>query len=256
MAKKVLICATNYGSWGEELQAPWDVIKNAGHEVTLTTPLGKKPLPLVVSVDPDFVDPIQNYKTNPPEVCTRIKELVDGDEWANPIKFKDANMADYDAVVLTGGLGAMIDMCNNYNLHKLIMDAYKSDKLIGALCYAVATLVFLRNPDKDYRSIIYGKKVTAHPRAWDFYGPDFDFTYDLYGATEDNKGTDVHTPGFLWPLEDLVRDAVGKDGECIAMESCNRENPVVAYDWPFVTGTSVESSIAYGEKIAEVLESI
>jgi putative intracellular protease/amidase len=42
-AKKVLICATNYGTWGEELQAPWDIIKEAGHQVTLTTPLGKNP---------------------------------------------------------------------------------------------------------------------------------------------------------------------------------------------------------------------
>lgn len=35
MAKKVLIIATNYGSWGEELQAPWDACKKAGFEVIL-----------------------------------------------------------------------------------------------------------------------------------------------------------------------------------------------------------------------------
>jgi putative intracellular protease/amidase len=251
---KVIILATNYGTWGEELQAPWDIIKKAGHEVTLATPLGKKPLPLVVSVDPDFVDPIINFHVNPPEVCDRIKELTDGDEWANPITFSNAKMEDYDALVLTGGLGAMIDMCNSWQVHRLIKEAYKADKLIGALCYAVTALVFCRNEENENRSMIYGKRVTAHPAAWDFYGPDWDFTYDLYGTTEDNKGTDVHTPGFLWPIEHLVRDAVGPDGECVARESANRDDPEVAYDWPFVTGTSVESSIAYGEKIVEVLK--
>lgn len=251
---KVIILATNYGTWGEELQAPWDIIKKAGHEVTLATPLGKKPLPLAVSVDPDFVDPIINFHVNPPEVCDRIKELTDGDEWANPIKFSDAKMEDYDTLVLTGGLGAMIDMCNSWQVHRLIKEAYKADKLIGALCYAVTALVFCRNEENENRSMIYGKRVTAHPAAWDFYGPDWDFTYDLYGTTEDNKGTDVHTPGFLWPIEHLVRDAVGPDGECVARESANRDDPEVAYDWPFVTGTSVESSIAYGEKIVEVLK--
>lgn len=250
---KVLILATNYGSWGEELQAPWDIIKKAGHEVTLATPLGKKPLPLTVSVDPDFFDPIIKFHVNPPEVCTRIKELVDGDEWANPIKFADATMEDYDAVVLTSGLGAMIDMCNSWQVHRLIKEAYKADKLIGALCYAVSALVFCRNEENENRSMIYGKRVAAHPAAWDFYGPEWDFTYELYGATEDNKGTDVHTPGFLWPIEHLVRDAVGPDGECVARESATRDDPEVVYDWPFVTGTSVESSIAYGEKIVEVL---
>jgi putative intracellular protease/amidase len=44
---KVLVLATNYGSWGEELQAPWDALNEAGHDVTLATPLGKKPLPIV-----------------------------------------------------------------------------------------------------------------------------------------------------------------------------------------------------------------
>jgi len=256
MAKKrVLIAATNYGSWGEELQAPWDIIKKAGYEVTLTTPLGKKPLPLVVSVDPDFFDPVIKQHTNPKQVCDRIKELVKGNEWSNSVKFSEANMDDHDAVVLTGGLGAMIDMCNNWHIHQLIWKAYKSNKLIGALCYAVSTLVFLRNPENGNKSIIYGKRVTAHPAAWDFYGPEYDFTYELYNATPDNKGTDVHTPGFLWPIEHLVRDAVGPKGECVAIATANRENPSVVYDWPFVTGTSVESSIAYGQKIVEVLQS-
>ncbi|MDR1663868.1 MAG: DJ-1/PfpI family protein [Clostridiales bacterium] len=254
MAKKVLVAATNYGSWGEELQAPWDALKKAGYDLTLTTPLGKKPLPLVVSVDPDFVDPVQNYKTNPPEVCARIKELADGDEWANPVTFKNAKMADYDAIVLTGGLGAMIDMCNNYFLHRLIMDAYRSEKLIGALCYAITTLVNIRDEKNSDRSIIYGKQVTAHPAAWDFYG-DYDFTYDLYHPTPDNKGTDVHTPGFLWRVEYLVKDAVGPDGKVFCDPKISREKPCAVFDWPFVTGCSVESSIAYGDKIVEVLQS-
>jgi len=126
---KVLICATDFGTWGEELQAPWDIIKKAGHDVTLTTWFGKKPLPLIVSCDPKFFDPIIKCYTNPDDVCKRIKELTDGDEWAHSIKFKDAKMSDYDALVLTGGLGAMIDMCNNYNVHKLILDAIAGVKV-------------------------------------------------------------------------------------------------------------------------------
>ena len=82
-----------------------------------------------------------------------------------------------------------------------------------------------------------------------------DSTYDLYGATESNKGTDVHTPGFLYPIEDLVRDAVGPNGACIARINANRESPQVYYDFPFITGTSVESSIAFGDLIVKVLNS-
>ena len=222
--------------------------------MTLATPQGKKPLPFKISIDPDFVDPVQNVKTNPPEVCARCKELVDGDEWAHPKKFTEVDMKDFDAIVLTGGPGANLDMANCWELHKLIMDAYKSDKIVAALCYAVSTLVFCRDPENDYKSIIYGKRITAHPRAWDFYGPGMAMVYDVYGATEDNKGTDVITPGFPWPVEDLVRDAVGPNGACIARINANRESPQVYYDHPFITGTSVESSIAYGDLVVKVLK--
>ncbi|MBQ7629745.1 MAG: DJ-1/PfpI family protein, partial [Selenomonadaceae bacterium] len=132
---KVLIIATNYGSWAEELQTPWDACKKAGFEVTLATPQGKKPLPFKISIDPDFVDPVQNVKTNPDWVCKRCKELVDGDEWAHPKKFNEVNMDDYDAIVLTGGPGANLDMANCWELHQLIMRAYKTGKIVAALCY-------------------------------------------------------------------------------------------------------------------------
>ncbi|MCP4147253.1 MAG: type 1 glutamine amidotransferase domain-containing protein [bacterium] len=248
--KKVLVCATNYGSWAEEVQAPWDALMKAGHDLTLATPKGLKPLPFFLSVDPEFMDPRQNYKVNPPEVCDRVKEILAGDEWNNPIKIADAKMADYDAIVLCGGPGVCLDMNNSTSLHNLLLEAYKSDKLIGAICYSVGCLAFARNPENDFKSIIHGKKITAHPRDWDF---DADLPYHLAEKTDENPGTDVITPGFLIPLQDVVSDAVGPDGECIADTKANRVDACVAYDWPFVTGLSVESSIAYGNKLVEVL---
>jgi hypothetical protein len=81
--------------------------------------------------------------------------------------------------------------------------------------------------------------------------------YDVYGATDDNHCVpELITPGFLWPLEDLVRDAVGPNGACIARINTSREDPQVYYDHPFITGTSVESSIAYGDLVVKVLNSL
>jgi len=252
MSKKILMVATNYGAWAEELQAPWDALNKAGFSVTLATPQGKKPLPFVISVDPDFEDPLQGYKVNPPEVCSRVNEILASDEWNSPINIADAKMDDYDAIVLTGGPGVCLDVTNNMKVHDLILAAFSSGKMIGAICYSVGTLAFTRNPENDFKSIIYGKKVTAHPRAWDF---DFDLAYDLAGKSAENAGTDVVTPGFLLPLQDVVTDAVGPDGECLHDEKANRDNPCIAFDWPFITALSVESSIAYGEKLVEVLSS-
>jgi len=250
MSNKVLILASNYGLWAEELQAPWDAFNQAGFEVVLATKTGKTPLPFKPSVDPDFMDPIQNYHVNPPEVVNRVREILATGEWSNPITIDVANMEDYAAIVIVGGPGAPLDLAGNIKVHELLLDAYKSDKIIGALCYGVGALIFSRDPDNDNKSIIYGKHVVAHPHGWDFYA---DMDYPLEGATPDNPGTDLVTAGFVFPLQYITEDAVGPEGSVLADDTANREKPVVVYDHPFVTGLSVESSIAFGEKLVEVL---
>lgn len=252
MGKKVLVIASNYGLWAEELQAPWDALKNAGHDLTLATYNGVTPLPIKVSVDTEMIDPKQNYKVNPPEVVDRVTQILADGDWNDAIKTSDAKMEDYDALVIVGGPGAPLDITGNPFVHNLLLDAFRNDKLIGAICYAVGALVFSRDDKNDNKSIIHGKTITAHPHAWDF---DFDFQYDLVNASESNPGTDIKTPGFVYPLQYITEDAVGAEGKVISDAMANREKPCIAYDKPFVTGLSVESSIAFGRKLVEVLAS-
>lgn len=251
--KKVLVLASNYAFWAAELQAPWDALKKAGHQVSLATYLGKKPLPIGISMDPDFVDGYQQVKVNTPEVVKRTREILENGELENPLKISEVNMEDYDALVMTGGPGTPLDICNNPAVHRMILHCVKNNKLVGAICYSVGALAFTRDPENNYKSVIYGKTVTAHPRKWDFV--DFDLTYDLVGTTPDNHGTDLMTPGFAIPLQDIVEDAVGPNGKVLADDMATPEKPCVAFDWPFVTGLSVESSAAYGKKLVEVLQS-
>lgn len=247
--KKILILASNLGLWAEELQGPWDALSAAGHELTLATERGITPLPLAFSVDPEFVDPQLNIKVNPPEVCARTIELLATGAWDHPIKIGDAKMSDYDAIVAVGGPGSPLDISGNGKVHKLIVDAWQQDKLIGALCYAVGALVWARNPETG-KSIIWGKTIVAHPRPWDFTG---DLPYPLYNETPDNAGTDLVTPGFLFPLYVIVEDAVGPDGKVLSDPKATHEHPQVHFDWPFVTALSVESSKAFGDELVSVL---
>lgn len=250
MSKRILLIASNYGLWAEELQAPWDALKGAGHQLTLATFNGMTPLPFHLSMDPDFIDPMLKIPMNPPELLTRVNEILDSGEWEHPIKITDANMEDYDALVIVGGPGAAVDIAGNMFVHQLILNAYKNNKIIGALCYAVAALVFTRDPDANNKSIIHGKSVTAHPHAWDF---DVDVAYDVVRPTPENPNMKLVTSGFLFPLQYIVEDAVGRKEKVIADEQATRNNPCVAWDAPFVTGLSVESSKMFGEKLVEIL---
>ena len=247
--KKVLVIASNLGLWAEELQGPWDALTKAGHEITLATEKGITPLPMAFSMDPDFVDPVQKVKVNPLYVTERSKKLIAEGAWDHPIKIRDARMSDYDALVVVGGPGSPLDVSGNSKVHKLMVDAWQQDKLIGALCYAVAALVWARNPETN-KSIIWGKTVVAHPRPWDFTD---EMPYPLYNEVPGNEGTDLISPGFLYPLFVIVDDAVGPDGKVLTDPKATHEKPLVHADWPFVTGLSVESSAAFGDLVVQEL---
>ncbi len=249
--KRVTFIASNYGLWAEELQAPWDALRGAGHDLTLATYKGLTPLPLEVSMDAGFIDPLQHYAVNPQEVVDRVNQILDDGEWDHPVKIADVRSDQFDALVLVGGPGAPLDITGNPAVHRLLVDAYKGGKLIAAMCYALAALAFARDPDTDYRSIIRGKRVTAHPHEWDF---DYDIGYPLVRRSADNNGTDLTTPGFVFPLQHMVEDAVGDPSLVVADAKANRENPCVSWDSPFVTALSVESSIAFGSKLVELLD--
>lgn len=249
MGKKILILASNLGLWGEELQAPWDALKKANFQLTLATEKGITPLPLTLSIDKGFIDPVQQYNVNPPEVVDRIFEILETGEWDNPIKIADAKASDYDAIAIVGGPGSPLDLVGNAKVHRLLEDFYYQGKVMGALCYAVGAFVWARKKE-DGKSIIDGKTIVAHPKEWDFTG---DLPYPLYKASPANPGTDLVTSGFIFPLQVIVEDAVGDSGKVIAVPTANRENPVVHFDFPFVSAQSVESSIAFGDKMVEVL---
>lgn len=249
---KILVVASNYGVWAEELQAPWDALKQAGHDLTLATYLGMTPLPGKISMDPDFVDPMQKVKMNPPELLARVNEILDSGEWASPIMTRDADMAEFDALVIVGGAGSALDVAGNGLVHRLVLDAYHTGKTIGALCYAVGALAFTRDPDNGMKSVIYGRHVTAHPHAWDFVD---DLGYDVVRSTADNPRLQLKTSGFVFPLQYMVQDAVGPDGSVASDPATSRERPSVVYDPPFVTGLSVESAQAFGGKLVQVLAS-
>ena len=247
---KILVLASNQGLWAEELQAPWDALTDAGHQVTLATVHGMTPLPLVISLDSTFIDPLLNAPINPPDVVARVRELVKSGAWDGSIKIDDADMADHDVLVIVGGPGAAVDLTGNPKVHKLLVEAWVADKLIGSLCYGVGALVWARQPDDYRKSIIDGKTIVAHPHEWDY---DAFLGYDLEGATKENPSPDIITPGFIFPLRAIVEDAVGEHGRVISPPETTRETPCVNYDHPFLTALSVESSFAFGNKLVDVL---
>ncbi|HVQ90089.1 MAG TPA: hypothetical protein VMU51_03545, partial [Mycobacteriales bacterium] len=146
--------------------------------------------------------------------------------------------SDYDAMLIVGGSGPLVDLANNSRVHDLILAFRRLGKPIAAECYGVACLAFARDWE-DRESIIWGKHVTGHCKEYDYK----DGTGFLH--TDFNMGPPPY------PLEYILRDATGPAGRYHG--NVGKETSVIV-DYPFVTGRSTPDSFLTGTKLVEVLE--
>ncbi len=290
-SKKVLVVVSEWGFWGEELVGPLEVFDARGYTSVLATPTGRRPRALPPSMDPQFQDPPLGKSVTSPAMAEKVKalndpanprldaprslagwlperpywsdqEVIDGltsplRKWEDYYRKRaDAQaqaVAEFDALLIVGGSGPMIDLVNNYRVHDLILGFLRADKPIAAECYGVACLAQAREFD-DARSIIWGKHVTGHAKEYDYK--------DLTGVLDPETGQILtREPGNgdrwvnfgppFYTLEYMLRDATGPDGQFHG--NVGRATSVIV-DYPFITGRSTPDAYLTGEQLVQVLE--
>lgn len=267
MSKKVLTILSEYGYWGEELIGPMETLEKTGYKLVFATPKGKRARALPPSMDPKYVDPPLGKCVTDPEMARKVQKIEKSRKLDEPLNLSkmlperpypsspkfirefevyndalDAAMYrilnEYAALLIVGGSGPIVDMVNNQRVHDLILGFYRADRPIAAECYGVTCLAFAR----DYhirKSIIFGKHVTGHPIEYDYK----DGTGFL--------GVDFNMGPPPYPLEFILRDAVGPDGQFHG--NVGRKISAIV-DYPFITGRSTADSYKTGELLVGVLE--
>lgn len=266
MSKKILVMLSEYGFWGEELIGPLDVMDEHGYEMTLMTATGKRPHPLPPSAQAGYFDPPLKKVVTDEYYASKTREVDAGTRLDNPISLKEwfpelpyfndesfghklvdyhkkrdevwEELKQFDALLLPGGSGPMIDMVNNQRLHDVVLGFLHWNKLIVAECYCVTVLAFARDWS-DRRSIIAGKHVTGHAREYDYK--------DGTGVL----GIDANFGPPFYPLEYILRDATQPGGQYHG--GVGHEISTVL-DYPFLTGRSTQDSRLCGELMVKVLE--
>jgi putative intracellular protease/amidase len=266
VSKKVLVVLSEFGFWGEELVGPLEVLDEHGYEPVFMTAKGKRAHALPPSMDPEYVDPPLDKKVTSEYYAQKTREIDASPRLDNPISLRKwfperpyfssksfahaledyytkrdqvwQELEAYDALLMVGGSGPLIDMVNNQRLHDVILGFRHLNKLIVAECYAVTCLAFAREWT-ERKSIIWGKHVTGHALEYDY---------------KDGTGflnTDLNMGPPPYPLEFILRDATGPDGQYHG--GVGRTLSTVL-DYPYLTGRSTQDSRLVGELMIEVLE--
>jgi putative intracellular protease/amidase len=267
VSKKILVILSEYGYWGEELVGPLYHFDEQGYEVTFSTPNGVRPQALPPSLDPEYIDPPLGRPVTTPEVAKLVAGIEESDRLAHPLSLAallperpytsaddylrqleayndaaleqlDEQLRPYDALLIVGGSGPIVDLANNGRVHEVILSFLRQGKPVGAECYGVACLAFAR--DWETRaSILRGKHVTGHCKEYDY----------LHGTGYLGIDHDFGPPPY--PLEYILRDATGPEG---AYHGNFGKKISVIVDYPFITGRSTPDSFRTGEKMISVLE--
>lgn len=267
MSKRILMVLSEYGYWGEELVGPLAAFDARGYRTTFLTPTGKRAHALPPSMDPDYIDPPLGRSVTTRDMAQQVREIDESSRLDNPLSLAEllperpyysainflreieayhrtldeateGLVNSFDALVIVGGSGPIVDMANNERLHALILAFQTADKPILAECYGVTALAFARDWESR-ASLIWGKHVTGHPKEYDYK----DGTGFI--GVEFNMGPPPY------PLEYILRDATGPDGGFHG--NVGKETSVIV-DYPFITARSTPDSAPSGELLVEVLE--
>lgn len=143
---KILIVVTSHGQlgdtdqptgyWLEELAAPYAEFTGAGVSVDIASPQGGKP-PVEPKSEPGSGAAVETF-------------LADSDaqrKLANTLKIADVDPAEYSAVFVVGGHGAMWDLATDPDLADLLSRIYAADGVVSAVCHGPGGLIRARKPD-------------------------------------------------------------------------------------------------------------
>ncbi len=265
--KRIVAVMSEFGYWGIELVGPMRKLEAAGYTVDLMTPKGRPSPVLPPSVDVTYVDPPLGVCVTTASDAALVEEFEKTGKTKTPMNLsaefperpyystgnflrafehycaarKEAQekfCSTYDAVLLVGGSGPIIDMANNQRVHDLVLGFYARNAPVAAICYGVAVLPFARDITSR-KSIIKGKHVTGHCVEYDYH--------DGTGFV----GTDLNMGPPPYTLEYTLRDAVGEEGGYHGNFGAFTS---VIVDYPFITARSLQCSHEFGDQFVNALD--
>ena len=138
------------GFWLEEFAAPYYVLKEAGHDITLASPEGGQPPLDPKSDSPDFqTDATQRFN----------QDSAAQAELASTKKLEEIDPSNFDGVFYPGGHGPLWDLANSVKSRSIIEQTIRAGKPVALVCHAPAVLRDVTA--EDGTPLVRGKNVTG-----------------------------------------------------------------------------------------------
>jgi putative intracellular protease/amidase len=240
---RVVIPIPNRDFDPSEVAVPWQVLKNAGHDIDFATPDGNPGQADELMLSGRGLDwwgsiPGVNHlklvglalRANRP--ARDAYAALEGDSaFLQPRRHSDLRVDEYDTLVLPGGHRArgMRAYLESSVLREFVADFFDSGKPVGAICHGVQ-LAALSVSKRTGKSVLFGKKTTSltwslERRAWSvgrvfrFWDPDYYRTYlERDGEPIGHRAVEMEVKRALASPDDYL-DVANTDPDCARKRS-------------------------------------
>lgn len=209
------------GFWAEELVESHRTFVEAGWDVTVATPGGKKPVVDEGSLAVDANGGDEEKVADQKKYLASIESLL-----ASPAKLEEQKASDFDVVFVPGGHGPMEDLAVSESFGGLVVDFLDSGKVVSAVCHAPAALLPAVRTDGT----------------WAFDG------YQLTAFTDEEETQAGLADKAPWLLETRLRENGAN------FDSAEAWAPNVVVDRNLYTGQNPASTRPLAEKLVSALK--
>ena len=109
-------------------------------------------------------------------------------------KLSEVDAADYDAILIPGGLGPMVDVQRNPDVQGAITRAWTTSKFVTAVCHGPCSLLGVDLGDG--KPFVQGKKITSFSKKEEFDYARADVPYELEDALRAEGATYSSAPNW------------------------------------------------------------
>lgn len=206
------------GVWAEEFLVPYQLFTDAGFDVTIATPEGKKPVFDEVSLSE------AGGVSDPDKLKAELDKLQP--ELDAPAALADVADKDFDLVFYPGGHGPMEDLAEDQTSGALLTKRMNAGQRVALLCHAPAASLAAKNEDGS----------------WPFKG------YKMTGFSNPEEKVNDFAEKAKWLLEDRLTEggAEYSKGEPFTQH--------VVVDRHLYTGQNPQSSEELARRIIEDLK--
>lgn len=159
--KKVLIPLPSYGFDPTEAAIPWKILSENNIEIVFSSPTGQKPSADTKMLTGENLGIWKGILKARKDAMDAYHQMQQSKAFSNPLKYSELNEKDFDALLLPGGHDkGMKEYLESDILQNLVVDFFKAQKPVAAICHGV--LLAARSIDPDTKKpVIFNYKTTS-----------------------------------------------------------------------------------------------